>query len=542
MSYAYLVERFGSREKVDHFASLLKKNRVALTGSALIQVKLGEVWWDSDLDIVVAAGRSPSLNNRLKLIQKLTVPPLNYIVLSDRSQFHNDYTRLRDHVHSIVTLRHAYDRGLPTIQLIFARTAHLDVQSFIRTFDMMHCQMYLDDVYRIGDFVYFSVSERGGCTDPLAIQFNRRALERQSMSDWGRCFKRVFKYRSRGMTLGRSEYLPALFMFCETAQYRPGKYYNDQAFDWVTEALFEHPFQGATLTYNGDGVYTMQDDQNANLKFNIFVAAAPLYDYVYPAEICYDMLGVDTPYETLEEDNRLVFENLLALKIVFGNMCTVYSSMEQFNAAIRFFRPCNKDAEVDEVAMNYHTGQPSLCQIPLGNGNIVVPAQQLYACLRNHGDLVMLTIVIDTNSFITYDLTRSENTILGLSSYMSARHCQDGSRMDVHLCRKALKSEYVHRAHNYYTLKSPTQDTENFGDEPTRATGPRALLESEQPVDAGVANAGSSGDFERLYEEYNIASPDLVRLDGDIVRQQGVRLARPEDTSQVLDGSVVPPP
>ena len=78
MSYAYLLQRFqGSREKVDRFCSLLKPGQVALTGSALIQVKLEAVWNDSDLDIVIASGHKSHgmrLDDRLKLIQKLTAP------------------------------------------------------------------------------------------------------------------------------------------------------------------------------------------------------------------------------------------------------------------------------------------------------------------------------------------------------------------------------------------------------------------------------------------------------------------------------------
>jgi hypothetical protein len=97
--------------------------------------------------------------------------------------------------------------------------------------------------------------------------------------------------------------------------------------------------------------------------------------------------------------------------------------------------------------------------------------------------------------------------------------------------------------YDFYDLKRPTQDVESYGDG-ARATGARAGeegideddedAESEEnlrerlwsagpsgPPDIAGVNAGSSGDFARLYEEDNIASPDLATLDGDIENING---------------------
>jgi len=485
MSYAYLLNRFGgSRDKVDYFCSLLEKDRVALTGSALVQVKLDVVWEDSDLDIVVALGvyGEKGLDDyRLKLIHKFTQAPLNYYVLSDRSDFHTDYHRLRDHVDSIVTLEHP-DTDLPIIQLIFAKTFHLKVKSFARTFDIMNCQAYLDNVFRGGDFVYFNFNESTMCEhqeDPRAILLNFQSLEEQGLSDWMRFFRRVFKYRGpdRGMTLSRVPYLIALLLFCDRAQYRPGHLYDEYVLKSTFEAFREFPYEGATheMEWLGDGlgadgVYIIQDQQNTNLQFIVFPELEPLYNYVNPATMCNDIGGFDNPYENSDGDGDLIFENLLGLKIVFDNKCTVYRTLEEFNKSVRFFRPCNLDPEIKALGIGSHTGQPSLCQIPLGDsGNITVPAQQLYHCIRNRSKLDMLTVVIDTNPFTTYDFTQSENTILGLSSYVSSNHCQDGSSKTVHMCRIGHKGPRVHPTrhtphfYDYYNLKRPTIDEEGFG-------------------------------------------------------------------------------
>jgi len=89
------------------------------------------------------------------------------------------------------------------------------------------------------------------------------------------------------------------------------------------------------------------------------------------------------------------------------------------------------------------------------------------------GSIALLARVIDSEPYITYDTTQSENVILGLSSMMSSNHCQYGSSMAVYVCRIGFRKTLDDKIdlidlnemyRYYYDLKRPIRDVENYGE------------------------------------------------------------------------------
>ena len=107
MAYPYLQLRFGgSAEATESFCLLLKPEQIALTGSSIIQIRLGVVWEDSFLDVVIAAGENSDFaQDRLDLIYRLTLSPLNYETISDQTQFHQVPSKCRIPVRGSNALR-----------------------------------------------------------------------------------------------------------------------------------------------------------------------------------------------------------------------------------------------------------------------------------------------------------------------------------------------------------------------------------------------------------------------------------------------------
>lgn len=51
--YQYFLAKFhNDKGKTQHLLSILKKGQIAITGSSILQIKLGVLWEGSDIDIV----------------------------------------------------------------------------------------------------------------------------------------------------------------------------------------------------------------------------------------------------------------------------------------------------------------------------------------------------------------------------------------------------------------------------------------------------------------------------------------------------------
>lgn len=245
------------------------------------------------------------------------------------------------------------------------------------------------------------------------------------------------------------------------------------------------------------GVYKVEDN---TLNLNTVIALSALETrFNYPTTIgCTDMNLLETPQ----------CDNPIGIKIVFQDQCTTYENYQDFNKTIRFFRPCLKHDFIKYFPR--HTGQPSICSIPLINGTISVYAAQLRDCIYNRTRNAPLIVEIESAPFTTYDLTMSENIILGLSNYVSANHCQDGSNISVHLCRNALNfpediHEITRRRWGYFGLEAPTR----YND---------ALPESEDDEEDGLNESGAtSSGSQREDDESNDNGPEEPqgRLQGE---------------------------
>jgi hypothetical protein len=436
----------GSSEKAEYFITLLEPDRVVLSGSSMLQIRMDKYWEESDLDIV-AIGIHPESTEMVHLIHRFTVPPLNYAVTRTLTRFHFRYRRLRRDVHTIVCFAHPRP-GSPRIQIIFARTNRFfSVRQFLQSFDIHNVQCYIDRRLELKGY-WSSVAENG------VIYANTDVLFRQTEREWLRFFERVVKYQDRGLELSKDDRVNIYFAFCDQLQYRPGARPRNTTQERNRKAknltcLIERPKAGLRVTAEADGsVFKVQSGEDPRLETIIPICALPsLYDYQINDE-CMDLVRLRAPK----------CDNPLGIKIIFQNKCTTYGSFKDFNKAIRFFRPCVK---IDGVS--HFKAQPTICRIPLVSGNIAVYAGQLRDCIFRRAKNVPLVVVIEGTPFTTYDETMSEAVLDGLSSYVSANHCQAGSDMSVHLCRTAFirSRKKVEAAGNaYFDLLPSTRDAD----------------------------------------------------------------------------------
>lgn len=483
-----VTNRFRAEDRTRHFFSILREGRmmfsesvfdtgagrVALTGSALTQMKLGQIWDDSDLDVVIAGYGSLQVEHDQtfsdigaflptkldptiwQFIHKFTQDPLEYNIQRQTSAFHHAYQRLKREVSLIVTLGHV-NTQYPVIQLIFASPRHPHVFSFIRTFDMYHCQGRYE-----GRLLHYPPEY----TYPHVMAINYDEIQKQTPREWIRFLDRVLKYMERGMVLRDDDHLKIFMHLCEALQYRPSKRYDwKSVLELLKHLRWTKPFEGINVTFEGtdSGMFTIRHIPSST-SINVFDWASPIFDLNASEALrnCLDIVSLDEP-ECAST----------GVRILFNNKCTAYSTFAEFKASIKFFRPCGKE----QPAVFYEflfKSRPSLCMIPLEGLQSFVPTQQLYACIRRRlpSEEGPIVIVIDSNITTTYEKTASDEYILNRNA-VSRWHCQQGSKIDVRLCRNAYtikEKEYMKNFNqhpDYYRFEEPLRDDQRDDNDDT---------------------------------------------------------------------------